>query len=164
MDKEIIVDINPYQTRTVLLEEGAPSEIYIEQRGKERLVGNIYKGRVQNVLPGMQAAFVDVGLERNAFLYAGDIKLDDGEFQFGDSFTEVPTEIPNIKDIVKPGQEIMVQVIKEPVGNKGVRVTTHITLPGRTLVLMPMVNYIGVSRRIEDEKERTRLKETIAKV
>jgi len=164
MDKEIVVDINPYQTRTVLLEDGAPSEIYIEQRGKERLVGNIYKGRVQNVLPGMQAAFVDVGLERNAFLYAGDIKLDDGEFQFGDSCTEVPTEIPNIKDIVKPGQEIMVQVIKEPVGNKGVRVTTHITLPGRTLVLMPMVNYIGVSRRIEDEKERTRLKETIAKV
>ena len=84
MDKEIVVDINPYQTRTVLLEDGAPSEIYIEQRGKERLVGNIYKGRVQNVLPGMQAAFVDVGLERNAFLYAGDIKLDDGEFQFGD--------------------------------------------------------------------------------
>ena len=164
MDKEIVVDINPYQTRTVLLEDGAPSEIYIEQRGKERLVGNIYKGRVQNVLPGMQAAFVDVGLERNAFLYAGDIKLDDGEFQFGDSCTEVPTEIPNIKEIVKPGQEIMVQVIKEPVGNKGVRVTTHITLPGRTLVLMPMVNYIGVSRRIEDEKERTRLKETIAKV
>ncbi|MBQ7092684.1 MAG: ribonuclease E/G, partial [Clostridia bacterium] len=164
MDKEIVVDINPYQTRTVLLEDGTPSEIYIEQRGKERLVGNIYKGRVQNVLPGMQAAFVDVGLERNAFLYAGDIKLDDGEFQFGDSCTEVPTEIPNIKDIVKPGQEIMVQVIKEPVGNKGVRVTTHITLAGRTLVLMPMVNYIGVSRRIEDEKERTRLKETIAKV
>lgn len=164
MDKEIVVDINPYQTRTVLLEDGAPSEIYIEQRGKERLVGNIYKGRVQNVLPGMQAAFVDVGLERNAFLYAGDIKLDDGEFQFGDSCSEVPNEIPNIKDIVKPGQEIMVQVIKEPVGNKGVRVTTHITLPGRTLVLMPMVNYIGVSRRIEDEKERTRLKETIAKV
>ena len=164
MDKEIVVDINPYQTRTVLLEDGAPSEIYIEQRGKERLVGNIYKGRVQNVLPGMQAAFVDVGLERNAFLYAGDITLDSGEFQFGDSSSDVPTEVPNIKDIVKPGQEIMVQVIKEPIGNKGVRVTTHITLPGRTLVLMPMVNYIGVSRRIENEKERSRLKEAIAKV
>ena len=92
MDKEIVVDINPYQTRTVLIEDGAPSEIYIEQRGKERLVGNIYKGRVQNVLPGMQAAFVDVGLERNAFLYAGDIKLDDGEFQFGDSCADVPTD------------------------------------------------------------------------
>ena len=76
MHKEIVIDVNPYQTRVVLLEDGSPSEIYIERRGKERLVGNIYKGKVQNVLPGMQAAFVDIGLERNAFLYAGDIVLD----------------------------------------------------------------------------------------
>ena len=83
MHKEIVIDVNPYQTRVVLLEDGSPSEIYIERRGKERLVGNIYKGKVQNVLPGMQAAFVDIGLERNAFLYAGDIVLDKSEFQFG---------------------------------------------------------------------------------
>ena len=163
MGKEIVVDINPYQTRVVLMDNGSPSEIYIEQRGKERLVGNIYKGRVQNVLPGMQAAFVDVGLERNAFLYAGDVLPDSSDFQFGEA-PELHQEAPNIKDIVKPGQEILVQVLKEPVGTKGVRVTTHITLPGRTLVLMPMVNYIGVSRRIEDERERARLKETISKV
>ncbi len=163
MSKELVVDINPYQTRVVLMDGDSPSEIYIEQRGKERLVGNIYKGRVQNVLPGMQAAFVDVGLERNAFLYAGDVLPDSSDFQFGEG-QEVRQEIPNIKDIVKPGQEILVQVLKEPVGTKGVRVTTHITLPGRTLVLMPMVNYIGVSRRIENEQERSRLKETIAKV
>lgn len=165
MSKEIVVDINPYQTRAVLIEDGTVNEVYIEQRGRERLVGNIYKGRVQNVLPGMQAAFVDIGLERNAFLYAGDIRVDTSEFQFNDSPGEVSLdEVPNIKDIVKPGQEIMVQVIKEPVGTKGARVTTNITLPGRTVVLMPMVNYVGVSRRIEDESERTRLKETMARV
>jgi len=164
MPKEIVVDVNPYQTRVVLLEDGAASEIYIEQRGKERLVGNIYKGRVQNVLPGMQAAFVDIGLDRNAYLYAGDVQLDNSEFQFGDADAGLPAEAPNIKDLVKTGQEILVQVLKEPIGTKGARVTTHITLPGRTLVLMPMVNYIGVSRRIEDEAERTRLKEAIATV
>ncbi|NCB30755.1 MAG: S1 RNA-binding domain-containing protein, partial [Clostridia bacterium] len=162
MRKEIVIDINPYQTRVVLLEDGLPSEIYIERRGKERLVGNIYKGRVQNVLPGMQAAFVDIGLERNAFLYAGDIVLDKGDFQFGEhTSAQKVDEVPNIKDIVRPGQDIMVQVIKEPVGTKGARVTTHITLPGRSLVLMPTVNYIGVSRRIDDETERARLKASI---
>ena len=94
MGKEIVVDINPYQTRVVLMDNGSPSEIYIEQRGKERLVGNIYKGRVQNVLPGMQAAFVDVGLERNAFLYAGDVLPDSSDFQFGEA-PELHQEVPN---------------------------------------------------------------------
>ncbi len=158
MNREIVVDINPYQTRVVLLEDGQPSEIYIERRGHERLVGNIYIGKVQNVLPGMQAAFVDIGLERNAFLYAGDIQVDRSEFQFGDGGQEMRINTPNIQDIVKTGQEIMVQVLKEPVGTKGARVTTHITLPGRTLVLMPTVNYVGVSRRIADETERSRLR------
>ncbi len=158
MEKEIIVDINPYQTRVVLLEDGSPSEIYIEHRGRERLVGNIYKGRVQNVLPGMQAAFVDIGLERNAFLYAGDIQIDRSDFTFDGKQDEIKPAPLNIKDIVKPGQEVIVQIVKEPVGTKGARVTTNITLPGRTLVLMPNVCYVGVSRRIEDEEERTRLK------
>ncbi len=158
MDKEIVVDINPYQTRVILLENGMPCEIYIEQRGKERLVGNIYKGRVQNVLPGMQAAFVDIGLEKNAFLYAGDIQLDNQEFVFGNGESQLKQASLNIKDIVKPGQEILVQVFKEPVGVKGARITTHVTLPGHILVLMPGVDYVGVSRRIFDEAERERLK------
>ena len=161
VEKEIIVDINPYQTRVVLLEDGSPSEIYIERRGRERLVGNIYKGKVQNVLPGMQAAFVDIGLERNAFLYAGDIQIDRSDFTFHGEQNDIKPAALNIKDIVKPGQEVMVQIVKEPVGTKGARVTTNITLPGRTLVLMPSVNYVGVSRRIEDEEERTRLKNTL---
>lgn len=158
-DKEIIVDVNPYQTRAVLLEQGEPSEIYIERRGSERLVGNIYKGRVQNVLPGMQAAFVDIGLDRNAYLFAGDIQHDRQDFVFDGKEVHTNNTAVNIKDIVKIGQEIMVQIIKEPGGTKGARVTTNITLPGRTLVLMPSVNYIGVSRRIEDETERTRLRD-----
>ncbi len=162
MRKEIIVDINPYQTRVVLTEDGVPNEVLIERRGKERLVGNIYIGKVQNVLPGMQAAFVDIGLERNAFLYAGDIQLDKSDFSFTNSENEVKLPpVGNIKDMVKSGQEIMVQVVKEPVGTKGARITTHITLPGRTLVLMPTVDYIGVSRRIEDDAERARLKAEI---
>ncbi|HWQ57896.1 MAG TPA: Rne/Rng family ribonuclease [Clostridia bacterium] len=164
MKREIFVDINPYQTRVVLAEDGAPSEVYIERRGRERLVGNIYKGKVQNVLPGMQAAFVDIGLERNAFLYAGDIQTDKSEFTFNGETPLIPNGIPNIRDIVKVGQEIMVQIVKEPVGTKGARVTTNITLPGRTLVLMPSVDYIGVSRRIEDEAERMRLKATFERV
>lgn len=163
MNKEIVVDINPYQTRVALLEKGQPVEIYIERRGHERLVGNIYYGKVQNVLPGMQAAFVDIGLERNAFLYAGDILADRADFQFprekgGEGNQESIPPAPQIQDVVKPGQEIMVQVLKEPVGAKGARVTTHITLPGRTLVLMPTVHYVGVSRRIADEEERDRLR------
>ena len=144
-----------------MLEDGSPSEIYIERRGRERLVGNIYKGKVQNVLPGMQAAFVDIGLERNAFLYAGDIQSDRSDFTFHGEQNDIKPAALNIKDIVKPGQEVMVQIVKEPVGTKGARVTTNITLPGRTLVLMPSVNYVGVSRRIEDEEERTRLKNTL---
>ncbi len=161
--KEIVVDINPCQTRVAMLENGELAEIYIERVGRERLVGNIYKGCVANVLPGMQAAFVDIGLEKNAFLYAGDILVDKSDFVFpgGGQPPIIPTAI---KDIVKQGQEIILQVIKEPVGTKGARVTTHITLPGRTLVLMPTVNYIGVSRRIDDEEERGRLRGIIERI
>ena len=159
--KEIVADINPYQTRIVLLENSVPTEFYLERRGKERLVGNIYKGRVQNVLPGMQAAFVDIGLERNAFLYAGDINTDVQYYELSEG---AKPEISNIKDIVKSGQEILVQVLKDPAGTKGARITTHITLPGTSLVLMPTVDYIGVSRRIEGEAERMRLKRMISEI
>jgi len=163
LKREILVDINPHQTRVGLLEDGELVELYVERTGKERLVGNIYKGCVQNVLPGMQAAFVDIGLEKNAFLYAGDINADKAVFDFPDSKQSDKLE-KNIADMVHQGQEIILQVVKEPVGTKGARVTTNITLPGRTLVLVPTVNYIGVSRRIEDEAERTRLRETIERI
>ncbi len=159
MKKEILIDINDYQTRVILLENGDPAEVYIERSGAERLVGNIYKGRVENVLPGMDAAFVDIGLEKNAFLYAGDIVFDKSDFEFKGG--EAPKMPGSIRDIVKSGQEIIVQITKEPVGTKGARVSTHITLPGRTLVLMPLVNYIGVSHRIQSEEERARLKRAL---
>jgi len=159
--KEIIVEVNPESVRVALLENKELAEFYIEWKGKERIVGNIYKGRVANVLPGMQAAFVDIGLEKNAFLYAGDILVDKSDFEFNGVFRGDENNLKHlsIRDLLKQGQEIMVQVLKEPIGTKGARVTTHITLPGRTLVLMPTVNYIGVSRRIENEAERNRLKE-----
>ncbi len=162
MKSKIVVDTNAMETKVALLENNELVELYLERRGHERLVGNIYKGVVQNVLPGMQAAFVDIGLQKNAFLYAKDAisnrkNIDGG----GEDEEDVLTNI-NIKDIIKQGEEIMVQVFKEPGGTKGTRVTTNITLPGRMLVLMPTVDYIGVSRRIEDEEERERLKEVLS--
>lgn len=161
MNKKIIADIGPLEARIALLEDDKLVEVHVERRGRERLVGNIYKGRVANVLPGMQAAFVDIGLERNAFLYAGDILADTSDFVFGQK-TEYPNLRPkSIEEMVKEGQEIMVQVLKQPGGQKGARITTHVTLPGRMLVLMPTVNHVGVSRRIEDEQERNRLKEIL---
>ncbi|MFA5675141.1 MAG: Rne/Rng family ribonuclease [Christensenellales bacterium] len=160
MEKKIIADINSLEARIALLEDNALVEIHVERRGKERLVGNIYKGRVANVLPGMQAAFVDIGLDRNAFLYAGDILADTSDFEFGQQKSSPPNlRAGRIEDMVKEGQEIVVQVLKQPGGTKGARITTHVTLPGRMMVLMPTVNHVGVSRRIEDEQERARLKD-----
>ncbi len=157
MNQEILVDANAFNIRVAVVEDGTPVELYVEQEGSERLVGNIYLGKVQNVLPGMQAAFVDIGLERNAFLYAGDV------FTPGDSYDELEKipETRKIGDMLKPGQDVLVQVSKDPVGTKGARVTTHLTLAGRSLVLMPTVDYIGVSRRIEKEEERVRLRKLI---
>ena len=157
MNKEILVDANAFNTRVAVVEDGTPVELYVEQEGSERLVGNIYLGKVQNVLPGMQAAFVDIGLEKNAFLYAGDV------FTPGDAYDELEKipETRKIGELLKPGQSVVVQVAKDPVGTKGARVTTHITLAGRSLVLMPTVEYVGVSRRIEKEEERSRLRKLI---
>ncbi|MBQ9941620.1 MAG: Rne/Rng family ribonuclease [Christensenellaceae bacterium] len=167
MKKEIIADVNHHEARVALLEDGELVEIQVEYRGQERLVGNIYKGKVCNVLPGMQAAFVDVGLERNAFLYAGDILADKSDFEFQDNKNdnvEGKLKEKNIKDMVKQGQEIMVQVLKQQGGTKGARVTTHITLPGRMMVLMPTVDHVGVSRKIDDEAERERLKDLFTQI
>lgn len=156
--KEIVIDVGPSQTRVALLENKELTEIYIERQNSERITGNIYKGRVENVLPGMQAAFIDIGLDKNAFLYVKDA-LPNTYFEEDDEYAD-PSRFKDyqIDELLKTGQEIMVQVMKEPIDTKGARVTTHITLPGRFAVLMPTVEYIGISRRIENEEERNRLK------
>ncbi len=154
MVKDILIESSSGQTRLALLEDGELCEYYVERRGQEKLAGNIYLGRAANILPGMQAAFVDIGLDKNAFLHAGDILVD------GSDREALQNRIGNqsIKKILRPGQELMVQVIKEPGGSKGPRISSHVTLPGRLAVLLPTVDYVGISRRIEDEEERTRLR------
>lgn len=156
MYREILVQAAAAETKVAVLEDGQLAEIYVEESPDQRLIGNIYKGVVENVLPGMQAAFVDIGLEKNAFLFVDDAlpyqKKDETE---SEELQEKTT--PNIRDLVKEGQEIVVQIAKEPMGTKGARITTQLSLPGRYLVLMPTVDYIGISRRIEDESERERL-------
>ena len=168
MANELIINVTPQETRVALLEERALSELYIERRKDRGIVGNVYKGKVMKVLPGMQAAFVDIGLERAAFLYVSDVygKVEDYEeigFQ-GEEMTLYFNPSSPIEDLLSEGQEIMVQVSKEPLGTKGTRITSHITLPGRYLVFMPTVDHIGVSRRIKDEKERRRLRELVQSI
>lgn len=152
--KEILVDVQHDRTVAAIIEEGSLMELYIEHEKNKRIVGNIYKGIVKDVLPGMQAAFVDIGLDRNSFLYVDEI-VDIAS----NNRVEDTAVFENISCKVTKGQEILVQVTKEPLGTKGARISTKITLPGRFMVLMPTFNYIGVSRRIEDDKERERLKE-----
>ncbi|MEA4849409.1 MAG: Rne/Rng family ribonuclease [Clostridiaceae bacterium] len=156
--KEIIIDAGSGQTRVALLENKELTEIYIERQSNERITGNIYKGRVENVLPGMQAAFVNIGLDKNAFLYVKDA-LPNTYFDEDEEYAD-PAQYKDyqIDELLKTGQDIMVQIMKEPIDTKGARVTTHITLPGRFAVLMPTVEYIGISRRIEDDALRDKLK------
>jgi ribonuclease G len=151
MAKTIIVNVVPEETRMALIEDGEPAEVAIERTTSGHIVGSIYKGKIQNVLPGMQAVFVDIGRERNAFLYVGDLG---GGKRRGKNKGEAFTA----------GRELVVQVAKESIGSKGPRLTTHLTLPGRYVVLMPTVDFIGVSRRIGTAEERRRLKELAAKV
>ena len=159
MGKDIIVNCGRRETRAAFLEDRRVVEVYIERASQQRVVGNIYKGRVENVLPGMSAAFVNIGLERNAFLYVDDAR--DYEKLLANGSNKAKNNKRKgrgIRDVLKQGQSIIVQVTKEPIGTKGARVVTHLTIPGRYLVLMPTVEHIGVSRRIQDEKERERLK------
>jgi ribonuclease G len=157
MTREIIVNIDSLETRAACIENGILVELYIERNSNRRVVGNIYKGKVINVLPGMQAAFVDIGLERNAFLYVDDV-IPTREVH-GSHEEDLEDIGPlSIKDVLSEGQEVLVQVTKEPIGTKGARVISYITIPGRYLVLMPTVTYVGVSRRISEERERDRLK------
>lgn len=153
---EIVVNVSNRETRIAMLEDGQLMEYRVER--EERVVGSIFKGIVQNVLPGMDAAFVDIGLERNAFLYVADILPDDPTDNTPASIKRSELRRRKIKELIKPGQEIMVQVTKGPRGTKGPRVTTRIALPGRYVVLMPEANHLGVSRKIEDRSERERLR------
>jgi ribonuclease G len=155
MSNRIFLSRSGRENRLALLEEGRLVEFQVERILHERVAGNIYKGRVRDVLPGMQAAFVDIGLEKNAFLYVDDCLPPCRE---GASLDPGGEEKPRITDILHVGQEMLVQVVKEPTGTKGPRVTTHLTLPGRFLVLTPYAGYVGVSRRIENETERERLR------
>ncbi|HRD32376.1 MAG TPA: Rne/Rng family ribonuclease [Fimbriimonadaceae bacterium] len=153
---QIIVNVSSRETRIAVLEDRDLVEYRVER--EERVVGSIFKGVVQNVLPGMDAAFVDIGLERNAFLYVADIMPDDINDNSPASVRRSELRRRKIKELIKPGQELMVQVTKGPRGTKGARVTTRISLPGRYVVLMPEHSQVGVSRKLEDRKERERLR------
>lgn len=152
--REIIAQIDDDEKVVAVLEDGKLMEIFVERSTGQRLLGNIYKGRVKNVLPGMRAAFVDIGLERNAFLYVRDALPGIAEKKGKRS----------IQDVVKEGEEIVVQIAKEPMGTKGARVTTNLTIPGRYVVIMPRADYVAVSRRIEDEQTRARLKDMVSEI
>lgn len=170
MLNELIINSRPYETRVALVENGTVAELHIERETGNQLMGNIYKGRVVRVLPGMQAAFVDIGMDRTAFLYVSDVTMDCfmiEEYLENDLFKSEEQSFRgkindlNIEDFLKEGQEITVQVSKEPTGTKGARLTCHLSIPGRNLVLMPTVNHIGVSKKIEDPEERKRLRTII---
>ncbi|SVC75665.1 uncharacterized protein METZ01_LOCUS328519, partial [marine metagenome] len=155
MKKEIYINESMGETRIAILEDDRLVEVYIEKQGQQRMVGNIYKGIVENVIPGMQAAFVDIGFSINAFLPFSEIQnssfLPDVILESDSSDSKDANSDRNVE--LKSGQEIFVQVIKEPFASKGPRVTTEISLPGRFLVLVPEVNYVGISKKIWDKYE-----------
>lgn len=175
MARELIINITPFETRAVLLENGTPVEIFIDRGNTNENIGNIYKGRVLRILPGMQSAFIDIGLEKAAFLYVKDlapysITYDDPFETAIDEETIEGEELEpkesfqitaKIQDLIKEGQEILVQTEKCPRGTKGARVTTNIAIPGRYLVLLPFSEHIGVSHRIQNEQEKERLKNIV---
>src|SRR3954451_9762034 len=176
MQKEMIVSSNGHETMVAILEDDLVAEIFVERERHRGVVGNVYKGRVSKVLPGMQSSFIDLGLERDGFLYVADVIDTLVEFDklAGDEDDDAGSggnggghrrerdrqDRPQqkIEELLKEGQEIVVQVVKEPLGTKGARLTSHVTMPGRFLVFMPTVDHIGVSRKIESREERTRLR------
>jgi ribonuclease G len=155
MSKEILINVTPQETRVAILENGVLLELYIERSRNKGLVGNIYKGRVCRVLPGMEAAFVEVGMARAAFLHVSDI------VPFASN--KEANERASISSLLHDGDDILVQVIKDPMGTKGARLTANITIPSRYLVFMPNSSNVGVSTRIEDEEERDRLRQMLMK-
>src|SRR5213592_2940292 len=171
MTKEMIISSNGHETIVAILEDDLVAEIFVERERQRGVVGNVYKGRVSKVLPGMQSSFIDLGLERDGFLYVADVvdtmdefdKLDSGEEEGGGNGrdgSKADRDRPQLKieELLKEGQEILVQVVKEPLGTKGARLTSHVTMPGRFLVFMPTVDHVGVSRKIESREERGRLR------
>jgi ribonuclease G len=175
MPAEILINVRPQETRVAYVDGGVLVDYKVERKTSPTLVGSIHRGKVIRVLPGMQAAFIDIGLEKAAFLYVGDIRADvedqlssldrdepieedsdDGNFR-------EPPKVP-IQDLLSEGQHILVQVAKDPIGSKGARLTTHLSLPGRFVVYLPTVRHLGISRKIEDEKERDRLKALVQKI
>ena len=157
MSEEILINVTPVETRVALVENGMLQEVYIERSRRRGPVGNIYKGKVVRVLPGMEAAFVDIGLERAAFIHASDVYTPGGvtpEERNG----HTPRVVPDISSLLYEGQSLVVQVTKDPIGTKGARLTTHLSIPSRYLVYMPGTLHIGISQRIEDEGERERLR------
>jgi len=173
MSKEIIFNCTEYETRIAILEDRELANLYVERIDERSIAGNIYKGKVVRIVPGIQAAFVDIGLERTAFLYVADtyheISREMDLFTNGDD-NPIELECPPknytrpMENILKEGQEVLVQVSKESLGTKGARVTTHISLPGRNLVSMPTSHHTGISKRITDEQERERLREIIERL
>lgn len=172
MSEEILINVSPQETRVAVVENGVLQELFIERANRHGLVGNIYQGKVSRVLPGMQAAFVEIGLERSAFLHASDIvgrssddlsnlnTEEDGQHpRVGNKITQ--SADTNITQLLAEGQTVLVQVLKDPIGSKGARLTTHISLPSRYLVYMPSEKNIGVSSKIEDESERERLRQAV---
>ncbi|MDZ4098493.1 MAG: Rne/Rng family ribonuclease, partial [Methylophilaceae bacterium] len=153
MSEEILINVTPQETRVAIMEQGIVQELHIERNASLGLVGNIYKGAVCRVLPGMQSAFVEIGLQRAAFLHVADVL----------ECTATDQE-KTIQEVLQEGQPLIVQVIKEPIGTKGARLTTQISIAGRFLVYLPQQDHIGVSQRIEDEAERELLRDRLLKL
>jgi ribonuclease G len=171
MNRELIVTSTRRETKAALLEDGIVSELFIEREAHRGIVGNVYKGKVTRVLPGMQSAFVSIGLERDAFLYVADVFEEWGEnLLTPEEQCEHKSANGNggrharIEERLREGQDVLVQVVKEPLGTKGARITSHVSLPGRYLVFMPTVEHIGVSRKIVAEDERRRLKTLLKEI
>src|SRR5262245_19895566 len=169
MTKEMIISTNGHETMVAILEDDLVAEVFVERERQRGVVGNVYKGRVSKVLPGMQSSFIDLGLERDGFLYVAEVidtleefeRLEAGDDEENKSPRERESQAKphaKIEELLKEGQEILVQVVKEPLGTKGARLTSHVTMPGRFLVFMPTVDHVGVSRKIESREERSRLR------
>ncbi len=169
MSTGILINSTSYEVRLALVEDGTLSEFHMQKHTQKGLMGNIYKGKVVRVLPGMQAAFVDIGLERTGFLYVADVYIPSSSSQESSCITDcsnshIRAQGLRIEDLLKEGQDLIVQVNKDPIGTKGARLTCHITLPCRNLVFIPLTDHIGISRKIEDEEIRKQLKEQIEKI
>ncbi|MBS0228692.1 MAG: ribonuclease G [Proteobacteria bacterium] len=160
MSEELLVNVTPRETRVAVVENGMLQELHTERGSQRGVVGNIYKGKVQRVMPGMQAAFVDIGLDRAAFLHANDVYR--APLEATEEGIEAPPSPVPITELLRDGAEVVVQVVKDPIGSKGARLTTEISIPSRYMVLLPRTKVVGVSARIEDEAERTRLREQVA--